>query len=346
MAPIKFLLALSSLAIFSCSLGPTFANAMSIDNHIVNRRIAHDSLVKKERLARRCKQRASPPQASSSSPEATYPSSSPSPQAAVPSSSSSSSSPSPSPTTSTTTTSGTKLGLAWGGAPDSLSLLTGKAKFLYNWSPTAPSNAQQLGFTFVPQLWGYNSIAGFNSYVADSPAGYVLAMNEPNEAGQAYMSYQDGVQLWREYIEPLKAKGYQLGLPATSSNPDGFDWVTNFVNACPDCTFDFVPIHWYDVNFADFQTYVEKWHDKFQKPIWITEYACQNFNGGAQPSAGDIWNFHVQAANWLKTVDYVEMAAPYGFMDTINIDDGNRLLSSDGNSLTALGQELVNIFNS
>lgn len=44
-------------------------------------------------------------------------------------------------------------------------------------------------------------------------------------------------------------------------------------------------LHWYDVKAEDFQKYVLDFATTFGKPIWVTEYACQNFNGGAQCSS-------------------------------------------------------------
>jgi hypothetical protein len=237
--------------------------------------------------------------------------------------------------------------------PATLSLVSGKAKYVYNWDALTV-NVGDSGLTYVPQLWGYPKIDNFNNYIAQGLSSpYVLGMNEPNEPGQSNMNAADGAALWKEHIEPTKALGYQLITPATSSNPNGLTWVTDFMNACQGCTFDKVAIHWYDTDIEAFKTYVNKWHDTFGKPIWITEYACQNFryDGTPQPNNDEIWNFHVQAAEWLKGVDFVEVAMPFGFhrnnlLNALGVEDGNRLLSSDGNSLTPLGAKLVEIFNS
>ena len=39
--------------------------------------------------------------------------------------------------------------------------------------------------------------------------------------------------------------------------------------------YDYVCVHWYDVKAADFKTYVTKWHDTYNKPVFITEFAPQ-----------------------------------------------------------------------
>lgn len=48
----------------------------------------------------------------------------------------------------------------------------------------------------------------------------------------------------------------------------------------------FLPIHWYDVDIKNFQDYVQNFRDQTGHNIWVTEYACQNFNGGAQCDEG------------------------------------------------------------
>ena len=37
----------------------------------------------------------------------------------------------------------------------------------------------------------------------------------------------------------------------------------------------FIPLHWYDISLDAFKEYVESWHNTFNLPIWVTEWACQ-----------------------------------------------------------------------
>jgi len=46
----------------------------------------------------------------------------------------------------------------------------------------------------------------------------------------------------------------------------------------------YIPVHWYDVTPENFQQYVENFHSQTGLDIWVTEYACQNFNNGPQCS--------------------------------------------------------------
>ena len=52
--------------------------------------------------------------------------------------------------------------------------------------------------------------------------------------------------------------------------------MTQFFKMCgdDDCGIVEVPIHWYDVKFDDFKTYINKWAG-FGKPMRVTEFACQ-----------------------------------------------------------------------
>lgn len=90
-------------------------------------------------------------------------------------------------------------------------------------------------------------------------------------------------------------------------------------------------VHWYDVKADDFKTYVDKWHKLYNKDIFITEfapqvgvYSCllglcrlmmrilQNFNGGAQPSSGQIWAFYQEVMPWIEQTSYIKAAFPFG----------------------------------
>lgn len=363
MAPVKFLLTLCSLAIFSATLGSTPVNAVSVGSQHANRHVAHDSIAKRKRsTSQKCKARDgsssapapsstpvssswSQPAASSWSSEAPSPSSSykPASSSAAPPASSS-----PASSSGDGTTGGSKLGIAWAmGGDTRLNLLkpNGGQRFIYTWTPDIPTLATNLGFTPVPQLWGDNQVDDFKKKVVKGYASYALGPNEPNQAGQSDMTPEHGAYLWTTYLEPLRSQGYKLGSPATTSAPDGLVWVQNMLKACNGgCTFDFMALHWYDTTFAKFQAYLELWHSTFNLPIWVTEYACQNFNGGAQPSNDEIWAFYQQATSYMESTDWVHVYMPFGFMDGMsNVNPADSLFS--GNSLSALGWMVVNNSN-
>jgi len=229
------------------------------------------------------------------------------------------------------------LGVAWpDGDASYLQNLKGINK-MYTWSETCPDNSADMGFTCLPQLWGSRNADAFQKAAEKVNPPVFLTFNEPQEKGQANMDVDTGVKLWRQYLKPLRDKGHSLCSPATSSNPNGMDWVQSFVKQCPDCEFDYVCVHWYDTTLQKFQDYVNLWHDTFKKPIMVTEFAPQDFNGGGQPSADDVRSFYEGAIPWLNEQSFVLSYFPFGLMvPPTGINPNDNLLNKDG-SLTELG---------
>ena len=99
----------------------------------------------------------------------------------------------------------------------------------------------------------------------------------------------------------------------------------------------FVPIHWYDVDVSGFQSYVSSFASSTGLDIWVTEFACQNFNGGAQCSSDQTWALHQQMAAWFDEQPFVTRYAPFGMMENMQgVNQDNALMNPDG-SITALG---------
>jgi hypothetical protein len=237
-----------------------------------------------------------------------------------------------------------KLILAWPNGDEQSAVpqyFTGKAKYYYTWSPhrvaSAPSSVK-----FCPMLWGDHQISDFTSLVVPGYADCVLGMNEPQQHDQSNMDVAHGVYLWNTYIGPLASQGYSiLGSPAPTSAPDGLVWVQQFldqVGVKPNV----ICIHWYDVGFPKFQEYVTNfWSQTGQRTIWVTEFACQNFNGGAQCNEGEVWSFVQQATAWMDQTEWIGGYAPFGFMrDMVGVNELNSLMNDDF-SPTALGHFFI-----
>jgi hypothetical protein len=236
-----------------------------------------------------------------------------------------------------------KLILAWPNGPDAAvpQYFTGKAKYYYTWSPHKVDNAPS-SVRFCPMLWGDHQIGDFTSLVVPGYADCVLAMNEPNQHDQSNMDSGHGVWLWNTYIAPLANQGYSiLGSPAPTSAPDGLVWVQQFLDGVS-VKPNVICIHWYDVGFPKFQEYVTNfWTNTGQRTIWVTEFACQNFNGGAQCNEGEVWSFVQQATAWMDQTSWIGGYAPFGFMRQMQgVNELNRLMNDDG-SPTALGNYFI-----
>ena len=188
----------------------------------------------------------------------------------------------------------------------------------------------------------------------------------PDQKGQANMDVGQLVDIYKKYMTPLAAQGYKLALPVTSSAPAGFDLIKAMVKQCGgDCPYDFVPVHWYDVDFDQFKDYVGQWHDEFQKPVWVTEFACQNFNGGSQCDAGKIWWFMTQATLWMNNTEWIERYCAFGLSflfclplvleanlfaigtmkDMVDVNPLNRLMDPNSDAPNALGKLYLGLTN-
>ncbi|KDR67580.1 hypothetical protein GALMADRAFT_258262 [Galerina marginata CBS 339.88] len=243
-----------------------------------------------------------------------------------------------------------KAGLAWPNA-DSVDISqfgsTGKISWYYTWSPF-PTDSN---FEFVPMFWGTKSIDQFSSTIQQTLSNKrmnvtaILGMNEPEQAGQSNLTAQEGVQLWQTYVQPLHGMGLRLGSPAPSSAPSGKVWLQDFFTACgTNCTVDFIAMHWYGTNATQFISYLQDYHDTFQKPLWVTEWSCQNYvNLQDQCSADEIVQFLNTTQSFMDSADFVERYSWFGAMpNTQGVNPADALLDNKGR-INALGQQYIGV---
>ncbi|KAN0076784.1 glycoside hydrolase family 128 protein [Tylopilus felleus] len=166
-------------------------------------------------------------------------------------------------------------------------------------------------------LWGWNQADDFKNLVVEGYAKKVLGMNEPNEPSQSYMSPQDG---------------YYLISPACSNDQAGLDWMKSFVEGCTNCTINAIAFHFYGTDPNALVEHATTLHNTYNKPIWITEFADQNFSGtGGQASMSDIYAFQSAAIEFVDNTSWIEAIFPFGVMhDLQGVNEGNALLTSDG----------------
>ncbi|KAJ7091122.1 glycosyl hydrolase catalytic core-domain-containing protein [Mycena epipterygia] len=245
-------------------------------------------------------------------------------------------------------TNSSKAGIAGGGdaSTDMTQFTTtGKVSWYYTWGLSSVDTELE----FVPMLWGQKEVAqwsdtsdGINATITQRKPTAVLGMNEPQETGQSNLTPQQGADMWKTYIEPLHAQGLRLGSPAPSSAPSGKTWIQDFLTACDGgCTVDFIALHYYDVNATAFAEYLTDFHNTFQRPIWVTEWACQNFNNGPQCSAADVAEFLNQTQAFMDAQDWVERYAWYGVLrDLGGVNTDDAMMNSNG-KITDLGEQYI-----
>ncbi|KAF9268715.1 hypothetical protein L218DRAFT_977190 [Marasmius fiardii PR-910] len=251
----------------------------------------------------------------------------------------------------TAVTNTSKAGLAWpNGDGDDINqyLSTGRVSWYYSWSP---SGGLKTDIQYVPMLWGEGQVEEFsstiNQTISELNITHVLGMNEPQEKGQSNLTPQQGADMWKTYLEPLRSRGIRLGSPAPSSAPSGKTWLQEFLTACDgSCTVDFIAVHYYDVNATDFIRYLEDHHNTFQRPIWVTEWACQNFNqANKQCSRDDIALFLNKTQSFMDQTEWVERYAWFGSMrDLQGVNPDDALMDHNG-KITNLGLQYIGAKN-
>jgi hypothetical protein len=216
-----------------------------------------------------------------------------------------------------------------------------------------------LRFEFVPMVWGdrADDLAGLNRYLATAKPRprVVLAINEPNLRGQAFITpqataaaYARARAIASRYGLPVVGPQMALGSAAADSitAPDPIDGRTEtytfmipFLKAVlyyadhgdnPTAVGP-VSLHTYG-SIGELHWAVDLMHKDFGRPVWVTEYAHT-------PNASEGLTYLMQATDYLERTPYVP---GYAWFKERGNGLSSSLLSAPG-QLTALGQAYVNM---
>ncbi|MBN2718966.1 MAG: glycoside hydrolase family protein [Deltaproteobacteria bacterium] len=249
-----------------------------------------------------------------------------------------------------------KRGVAYGHhAPADMAALSPGVSWWYNWYYAPDSELgddwQKHGVTFVPMWWGDKIPFIDVENGVPSKTGAILGFNEPNFFSQANLSAGDAAALWPQLQAFADENDLAIGAPAVNFCGGGCHstgpvaWLNEFFDACTDCRVDFIAVHIYVECNADSPglsenraqwliNHMEMYIDAFDRPIWLTEFACSG-----NPSLDEQKAFLVDAVDWLENEPRVARYAWFaGRADNMaNVD----LLGVEG-QLTALGESYVN----
>lgn len=201
----------------------------------------------------------------------------------------------------------------------------------YNWLPL--SDTAQAGH--VPMVWSGDHMA-----LAGAGAGpNLLTFNEPDVKTQANMSVEQALDLW----PALMATGKRLGSPATSTgNEVGADtWLGRFMAGVEERGYrvDFIAVHYYptEPGVEAFRRHLERIHQAYARPIWVTEWALADFSRPSRFSEEEQLRFYRSASEMLDDLPYVERHAWFGLYDGLDGWDLNSAMIEDGD-LTSIGE--------
>ncbi|MDX6765324.1 MAG: glycosyl hydrolase [Candidatus Methylacidiphilales bacterium] len=152
------------------------------------------------------------------------------------------------------------------------------AKWFYTWAGFVPDDAPK-GMAFVPMIRSRHSKPEMVAKIRESFAGHdikeVLGFNEPDTKHQDGLTVEQALDLWPMYMET----GLRIGSPACV-HPDK-QWMIDFMAGVEErkLRVDFVCIHSYGgPNPEAFLNRLEKVHEMFNRPLWITEFAVGDWN--------------------------------------------------------------------
>ena len=214
----------------------------------------------------------------------------------------------------------------------------------YDWG-SAPAASLPSGIEYVPMVWGWSSDTTIGAKILQSNPGMknVLAYNEPdgtNANGGAQMPLATSLNGF-QYLSPLAQRGIGVGSPACVDDLNSY--MTSFMDQATNPPYnyhiDFVCVHIYpgaDPN--GFLSYIDQVHARYNKPIWVTEFAPADWSGHNGVSTAQATAFLRAACQGLNSRAYV---LRYSFFTseapTDSIMGSSALINTDG-TFTALGQ--------
>ncbi len=212
------------------------------------------------------------------------------------------------------------------GGTDYSSMQATGASWYYNWG-SAPNDIGNYNANFYPMFWSGPSQATINSVLAQNPK-YILGFNEPENASQSNMSVATAIADWTTISADTVAynaannTSIQLISPAVADDSSGQSWIASFMSQAKadGLKVDAIAFHWYDDDTtngsqaaADFESAVQRYHNEFGLPVFITEFADHDWGGTYSVASMIAANTQMLSIviPWLNSQSYVAGYANY-----------------------------------
>lgn len=183
----------------------------------------------------------------------------------------------------------------------------------YSWGSTYTVTTRP---GFVPMvrnaktLQEQNAIRYVTTQMPVTRTRHLLGFNEPDHPKQANMSVDKALRLWPQ----LQSTGLRLGSPATINVSSR--WLDQFMTRAmrANLRVDFMTMHCYASPNADsFLAKVRYLHEKYERPIWVTEYAVADWaatrSRPSRYSGLEIRRFMKATVAGMRAMPYVERFA-------------------------------------
>lgn len=213
------------------------------------------------------------------------------------------------------------------------------ASWYHNWTSSSAGMDKPEGVEYVPTIWGAGSVNDTELNKAKKEGRSLLTFNEPDLPQQANMTPEQALDLWPQ----LEKTGLRLGAPAVAGDGDKpGKWLDRFMKGAEErhLRVDFIPVHWYGSDFGPEATdhlagYLQRIHDRYKKPVWVTEYALTDFTKSPTryPNEQEQTAFIKSSTKMLESLDFVKRYAwfalstktsPTGLYDGANANAGGK----------------------
>jgi O-glycosyl hydrolase len=188
-------------------------------------------------------------------------------------------------------------------------------------------DTQPADIEYVPMIWGGNNEPLFQKVLADyilpqvasGQSKRLLGFNEPDGIQQSNMLVERALERW-PFFESVNVS---LTSPACVQ-PDG-PWMKAFMkNVTETCKrVDWVAVHWYGSNFAQFRNKLNATYQLYGRPLLISEFALANYTAKTVQenpiSRATVLNFMKQALPWLEAQPWIAGYAwfPFGIAQAV-----------------------------
>ncbi|CAE6440330.1 unnamed protein product [Rhizoctonia solani] len=178
---------------------------------------------------------------------------------------------------------------------------------IYNWETWRPAKTAHLNFIGMQRCMDCDSspISQLKARAAQQGWNTIFTLNEPDISG---ISPETAANWYIQHLNPLEIKKAIPAVTSSATPGKGLDWAAAFISACDGrCHFDYINIHWYGNNFAQFKSHVQKAHKRFPNhKLIISEFALMAPAKREQQVA-----FLKNAMPFLDGADYVKYYAVF-----------------------------------
>ena len=191
---------------------------------------------------------------------------------------------------------------------------------------------------YSPRLEAFTDLVDTNKTVPEIMFGFYEPDCDCSMSSD--MSVSSAASAWDKLVVPLAAKGTVLGSPSMCKQYNE-DFLTSF-NSSIKQSWDVTSIHINKPNVSEAMKDVEYYVQKYQKPIWVSEFACVHDEDGFEPCTdqGDIDHFINDMVVYLENSTDV---VAYGASNGAGLGKTWPLFDSPGSGeLTKSGQTYLN----